>query len=311
MRGYSIAGLILAGHWPLPELPEADVSSADWVVEVAPDHPGGRFGTLVYRDGDPDGRAWCIIRRDGEDRYLIRFPQLADFVVLLSERRLVCHPDRGTDEQLARHLLLDQVIPRVLAMDGGMVLHASAITIGGRAVAFVGPTGAGKSTVAASFATNGAQLLADDFVHLREDARGFLAIPSYPGLRLWPDSARVFARPEHSVMTVAPGSEKRRLVFQTRERASKPDPLAAIVILDDTGSEAKIDICQLPGRSGFMSVYPQSFRMERSGRDRQRREFDRFAWLAESTAIFRLEYPRGYGHLPEVRRRILEAVALS
>jgi hypothetical protein len=309
MPGYSIAGLVIAANWPLPELPEADDSSADWVVEVAPDRRGGRFGTLVHRADDPEGRSWCIIRRGGEDRYLIRFPQLADFVVQIPARRIVCHPDRSTDERVVRHLLLDQVIPRILAIDDGMVLHASAITVLGRAVAFVGPTGAGKSTVAASFAANGARLLADDFVPLRENAGGFVAVPSYPGLRLWPDSAKLFARREDSVVAVAPGSEKLRLVIQTPERATQPYPLAAIVALDDASEKAEIDVRQLRSRSGFMAVYPQTFRLERSGRDRQRAEFDRFAWLAESTAIFRLEYPRGYEHLPEVRRRILKAVA--
>jgi hypothetical protein len=309
MPGYSVAGLTIAGEWPLPELSEVGTSGADWVVEIAPDRQGGRFRTLVHRDGDPDGPSWCIIRRDREDRYLIRFPKLADFVVLLSERRIVCHPDRSTDERTARHLLLDQVIPRVLAMDGGMVLHASAIIVDERAVAFVGPTGAGKSTVAASFVADGARLLADDFVPLSENAGGFLAVPSYPGLRLWPDSIRAFARRGDSVVAVAPGSEKRRLVFQAPERASKPSRLAAIVTLADASDEVEIDVRRLPRRSGFMAVYPQTFRLERSGRDRQRDEFDRFARLAESTAIFRLEYPRGYGHLPEVRRRILKAVA--
>jgi hypothetical protein len=311
MPGYTIAGLSLSGDWPLPELPKDGGSGADWVVEVAPDRrPSRSFPTPVHEAGDIDGRSWCIIRRSRQDRYLIRFPKLADFVVLLSERRITCHPDRSTDERTARHLLLDQVIPRVLAMDGAVVLHASAVAVDGRAVAFVGPTGAGKSTVAASFATNGAQLLADDFVCLREDARGFLAVPSYPGLRLWPDSAGVFARRQDSLVAVAPGSEKRRLVFRTPKRASKPYPLGAIVILDDTAGQSDIDVRQLPGRSGFMAVYSQSFRLEQSGRDRQRAEFDRFARLAQSTAMLRLKFPRGYGHLSEVRRRILEAIGL-
>jgi hypothetical protein len=308
MPGYSIAGLIIAGDWPLPELPAIDGSGGDWAVEVAPDRPGGRFDTLVHRANNPDGRSWCTIRRGDEDRYLISFPKLADFVVLLSERRIVCYPDGSTDERIARHLLLDQVIPSVLAMDGEVVLHASAVSIDERAVAFVGPTGAGKSTVAASFATNGARLLADDFVRLRDDARGFLAVPSYPGLRLWPDSARVFARREDSLMAVAPGSEKQRLVFQTPQRASQPCPLSAIVILDDGAGQGKIDVRRLPGQRGFMAVYPHAFRLERFGRDRQRAEFDRFASLARSTAILRLQYPRAYKHLPEVRRRILKAV---
>ena len=86
-----------------------------------------------------------------------------------------------------RHLLLDQVMPLVLSRDR-LVLHASAVATPAGAAAFIGFTGAGKSTLAASLSAAGFPILSDDCLVIERDGRGFLARPFYPGARLWPDS---------------------------------------------------------------------------------------------------------------------------
>lgn len=49
---------------------------------------------------------------------------------------------------------------------GGMVLHASAVELGGRAHLFPGPSGAGKSTLARKLSSEGGRVLADELVVL-------------------------------------------------------------------------------------------------------------------------------------------------
>jgi len=46
------------------------------------------------------------------------------------------------------------------------------------------------------------------------------------------------------------------------------------------------------------------------GRDRQQAEFDRFAWLARSTLLLRLDYRREYDLLPAIRAAIVDALDL-
>ena len=69
-----------------------------------------------------------------------------------------------------------------------LVLQAGAIDTPLGAIALLGRTGIGKSTLAASLARAGFPLIADDFLLLRDD---IVAVPSYPGLRLWCARARM------------------------------------------------------------------------------------------------------------------------
>jgi hypothetical protein len=309
MPRYALAGLTVATEQAMPELPEAERSEADWFFEIAHKLSRERFTIPVHDTIDSKGCTWLVIRRQG-NRYLLRFPGLADFVVSPSERRVACLPDTGVDGSTVRHLLLDQVIPHILAMDGSLVLHASAVVVDEGAVAFAGPTGAGKSSLAASFASEGFLPLADDFLLLREHASGFSAVPSYPGLRLWPDSADLLAGQDYSLMPVAANSDKQRLAPRVVAEAPSPHPLLAIAELGHAAADgaAAVNLARLSRRQGFISIFEQTFRVERSGRARQVSELDRIARLAESTAVFGLRYPRDYERLAEVRSRILRAL---
>lgn len=46
--------------------------------------------------------------------------------------------------------------------DNAVILHATAVSLGGRAVVLIGPSGSGKSSVALQLLALGAQLVADD-----------------------------------------------------------------------------------------------------------------------------------------------------
>lgn len=312
MPRYALAGLTIVSNVALPELLEARRPAPEWAFEVTKSSSGlslGRFATAVHEANNDDGTVWLAIRRAG-DRYLLRFPGSADFVVTPAERRVDCVPVEGVAERTMRHLLLDQVVPHLLAMDGSLVLHASAIAIARGVLAFVGPSGAGKSSLAASFACHGFPLVADDFVLLSEQASGFLATPSYPGLRLWPDSVDFFAEPAAALEPVADNSEKRRLVTGNLSETDDPLPLVAILILSGDPPKARVPLTlsRLPRREGFLALFEQAFRVERQGRKRQLAELDRFTRLVESTTLMRLAYHQEYGSLAQVRDGILRAV---
>ncbi|MBK8358824.1 MAG: hypothetical protein IPL15_07500 [Comamonadaceae bacterium] len=86
------------------------------------------------------------------------------------------------------HLYLNQVLPLALSRQGKLVLHGSAVDIGGQGVAFLGESGRGKSTLAASFATEGTRFLTDDGLLLEWVSDQCMILPSHPSIRLWEDS---------------------------------------------------------------------------------------------------------------------------
>ncbi|MCW6035889.1 hypothetical protein K4A83_06335 [Spirulina subsalsa FACHB-351] len=94
--------------------------------------------------------------------------------------------------------LLGPILGFILRLKGLICLHASAVAIGNQAIAFLGSSGAGKSTTAAAFAQQGYPILADDVVVLTPHQPQFLVQPAYPRLRLWSESVQhLYGSPEH------------------------------------------------------------------------------------------------------------------
>jgi hypothetical protein len=101
--------------------------------------------------------------------------------------RVVCAPP--ADEAWSwQRFLVGRVLPWASLLRGFEVLHASAVSIGGRAVAFVGPTGAGKTSLAVRMFARGAGFVTDDVLALDRDQSG--------GLRAHPGACIASVRPE-------------------------------------------------------------------------------------------------------------------
>jgi hypothetical protein len=159
--------------------------------------------------------------------YLLRFPGLADFTVSRSGRDLQCtHFVAGTPLDTLRHLMLDRVLPLVLNLLGDNVLHATAVLTPAGVCAFIGPAGAGKSTLAAFLSTAGYPPFCDDCMVVRLNGDAY-ATPGYPGVRLWDDSLYALG---HRVTadTREPRNWKHRVVPPAGLDCTRPRRLSAI-----------------------------------------------------------------------------------
>jgi len=89
----------------------------------------------------------------------------------------------------AAHYFFSHALPLWLESRGIPVLHASAVAFGDRAVAFVGQSGIGKSTLCAGLVRSGCHFVVDDGVPLRKDGNGdWRCAHGPPLLRLWPSA---------------------------------------------------------------------------------------------------------------------------
>lgn len=78
------------------------------------------------------------------------------------------------------------VTPKLLALQGITVLHASAVLIGQRIFAFSGKSGAGKTTTARAFARSGDELISEDLVVLKAGTDSVGVVHSAePSIRRW------------------------------------------------------------------------------------------------------------------------------
>jgi hypothetical protein len=202
-------------------------------------------------------------------------------------------------------------------------LHAAAVSTPQGAVAFVGETGWGKSTLCASFAGAGYSVLSDDGLILGnlEDTR-VAVIAGYPGLRLLPESARAFeswstrlgskSTDLRGAANMASYSEKRRVCGDRVSFVTKAVPLAALFVLSPPESAFAlefVDVNPLAPRDAFMALVKHSFRLDLDDPGRQREFFSRVGDYVSSIPMYRLSYTRSYALLPAVRHAALSAVS--
>lgn len=107
-----------------------------------------------------------------------------------------------------------------LALRGRWFLHASAVEIQGRVVAFAGRSGAGKSTIAAHLSREpGVKRVADDLLCYGAQGSMPVAMRGFPQLKLTPDQQPVGPpQPFAAVMLLVPAGGNRKGVRYLRGR---------------------------------------------------------------------------------------------
>jgi hypothetical protein len=131
----------------------------------------------VVRDaaGEPD---FCV-DRDAEGRYSLWARSYGGCVIEADGRSVLAAPASGPLRW--RAFVLGQVLPICAVLQGVEVFHASAVVRNGSAVAFVAPSGVGKTSVAVHAALDGAALLTDDVLAVSTaDDGGVMAHPGAP-----------------------------------------------------------------------------------------------------------------------------------
>ena len=251
----------------------------------------------------PDGSLWTSFYRcDGG--YLLRFPGLADFEVSGDGASVQGWPVPGVAVHTVEHLHLNQVLPLALSRQGQLVLHGSAIDILGNGVAFVGESGRGKSTLAASFATAGGRFLTDDGLHLEWVNGACQIVPSHPSIRLWDDSQKALTDDSTVVAPALDFTSKARLLAGTNIAfCEEALPLHRVYFLG-VGAAASVAIEVMKPAEALIEMLKHSFLLDIDAREILSQHFDELSRLAALPIYYRLDYRRCYADLADVREAI-------
>ena len=139
------------------EVARADVASALTLPEPESPRPDAHFRFEIA----PGGRCLAL----AGDIPVLELGPAGDSVTIL---------EALSADVLASYL--SGIVPKLLALGGELVLHASAVHRGGQAVAFLGKSGAGKTTTAHAFEGNGATVFSEDMLLVRMNSEGALAV---------------------------------------------------------------------------------------------------------------------------------------
>ncbi|MGH7926055.1 MAG: hypothetical protein ACREQH_15845 [Candidatus Binatus sp.] len=313
MNTYWFCGFVLVSDTPIPELNEACSGAADGdrvitvhLGEVSPDFvsPSEWF----MRQSLPDGAPWSARARtrDGYflgDGYFLRFHELADFLVDHGGQHIRCVARHPTVSDLTiRALLLDQVMPPVIALHGRYVLHAAAIRTDAGVCVFAGDSGAGKSTIAAQLAAVGGDFLTDDCLVIDEQEGVVVAWASHPSIKLRDDAIQ-FLKPGGQSEPVAEYTTKRRVSAPSLGAAfpREPLPVARIYFLtrgdDDAAATSEPLIERLPPRAAFMKLVKHSIRLDSVDRAMLEREFQFTRRIVDTVPAALLSLPNDLSKL--------------
>jgi len=254
----------------------------------------------------------AISYREQDAYHWLRFPGLADFRISENTKEISCYPLPEIPQETIRHLLIDQVLPRCLAYQGKIMLHASAVRLEQGVILFIGDSGAGKSTLAGNFHQAGIPIISDDCVWVKEGQTEIVAVPSYGGLRLWEDSLGALFADEKNIHTMAHYSAKKRVSLTESDMplCRKGVPILAMIMLSPPGdaSISEVVLDRLPLREAFIVLMKQSFQLNVMDLDRIKRYTGAIGRIVSRLPAYRLSMPRNYILLPLVRQKILETV---
>lgn len=179
-------GLTVDSDWPLPGARRTSSAVAgsplttrvermaeddlDALTEV----PGEVLQDLRTRDG----RGRFIIHRT-DQAFVLRLERFGRYVCSLDGRVVGCERD-GAPRAAQERFLLAHVLPLAALLQGRQLLHAAAVAGTRGAAAFLGGSGAGKTTLVSHLVARGETFFTDDVLAIDSAAESPVAHPGPP-----------------------------------------------------------------------------------------------------------------------------------
>lgn len=283
---YLLGGVTLFSEIVLPELPIIEPQNATPApvnIRLGPT-PRQLPGAIEL---DPD----CFAT---PRQYLLRIPGIASYLVS-DGRDIVVAPEPGALPLDVRAYLLGTLFVILCHQRGLLPLHASAVAGSQGAVAFLGRSGQGKSSLAAHLAQRGFQVLADDFclVDFTASAEA-MVIPAAPWLKLWRNALETLGHPAEGLQRVFSQDDKYRLPL---DDPHQPEPIRKLIFLDsENSSVARLEEVSPVGAIPLlMDLTHQAYVLQAIGH--QRENFLHCSRVSSQAQAYRLIRPWGLEHL--------------
>lgn len=252
--------------------------------------------TLTTSDG------WFAYGLLADGRSYVRWRGVGAFLVSHDGREIACAPAPGAHEESFQVYLLGQAFSFALVKAGCEPLHATVLEHRGDALALVGESGQGKSTLAASFLTQGLRLLTDDLMLLAPGAPPLFAYPGPPRIKLLPDAAEAFLGAGAARVPMNPETDKHVIQIDGSKHCRNSGRLRAIYLLEHgESSRDEIRIEPLAGGAAFMALVGHTFNRYLADPERLRRQMAEVTRILGAVPVKRIIYPAVFARLADVR----------
>jgi hypothetical protein len=273
---YTIQQRVFASDCELPYLTPVAETRPDLTLRLATRAPMPARRTPWYR-------AETVIEQTEDGALLMQFADATAFLIAADGTSidLVTAPAQYTRDDLAAYAL-GPVLAVALHQLGAVLLHASAMVIGERAVLFAGPAGCGKSTTAATLQRLGYAFLSDDVVEIA----GGCALPAPACIRLWPDALDALYGSAAAFPDRAPSWDKKLVRVDATAGAR---PIGAILFLDPERGAMRLE--RLAPRDGWTLLIAEAYTARLPGDAMARKIFETTSALADSVPMYRFFPP--------------------
>ena len=281
-NAYHIFGLNISSVIPLPAPPVIHSQRCD-----APD-------VIIEFGKTPDALANPRLKgvryQAGPGEFLLRVDDVARYYVR-DGRRVTIMPETGAGDDEILLFLMGVVMGALLHQRNVLVLHAGAIAVNGASVIFSGPSGIGKSTLAAGFHKRGYPCLADDVCAIMMINGHPAVIPGFPRLKLWADALKKLDTDKDKLASVR-GSKNLEKYFLPIDRIQDaPFPLRFVFVLETTPTK-KMEITILKGAAKIAPLIGNTYGLRiLDGLGGKKDHFKQCAAVAANVAVNRVVRP--------------------
>lgn len=296
MYHYRAYDLTIRSCLLLPELQEiAPVDQPD--IEI-------QFGTVDWELPTP-APEWKHFDRH-KDNFYCYWKVVGKFLVRQG-KEIIIEAIPEALEGTIRLPLLGAVLAIALHQRRYFSLHASAVVINHQAALFLGASGQGKSTTAATLFGRGHQLITDDVAAIDFTSKTPMLLPAFPRVKLWPEAVTSALKQDPNALIPIHPEVTKVGVSATSRFCEHSVPIARIYILTTkAGTPPRITSLQhqdvvsrltenayVPMVLGaeFAHLMPQTERFE---------QVCKYVKVAKVTTVCQLERPRDLNLLPDL-----------
>jgi hypothetical protein len=238
---------------------------------------------------------------------------IGTFHVLPGARQVNAYIEQEADERFVGNMVLGYLSAFVLHQLGHATLHASAVVTTHGAVVFMGPSGRGKSTMAAAFLRRGASLLTDDVLRLYVEGDSVYGVPSFPVMKLWDPSLECALDLHEELPDVAATVPKKIIGMEGRFGFNhRPVPIRGFYVLNryendvDPGNE--VTVTRISGQASLKTLLDQVPASAYLDPKEKALFLPRYAQFTRLAPVSLLSYPNGFEHQQAIYECVIRDV---
>ena len=315
LHRYRVYGITLASelHHSLPDEPRETSGGVVVELRVAQPHT---FRSLADKlSSNPNDWFQHRILEDGS--LYMRWEDWLELLVSSDGKLVLCGNRSNQALEAFDAYLTNFAVSTALIQQGEEPLHATVVEIGDRAVGLLGPSGIGKSTLAAHLINRGWDLVTDDMLRITFKGNTAFAHPGPCRLKLFKEPAERYLKTAACCGPFNPAYDQvdnplnEKLIFQLRDDAAVRNALrlSTLFHLNQSSQDSepsRVSMALLEGQEVFRTILSSTINSRHDSPARLQRHFHFAERIVRAIPVYRLTYRRDYDVLNSVADKIYQ-----